>query len=199
MKFTKTRLIKPNGKESVPKKPKVNAGASTRKTPQHGPVIPSQPLPQSGEPQTRMFRPKRNKSGKKTAPSAPIDFMSDPVVGWLVVISGPGQGKASELGYGMNDIGRSLEGRVTLNFGDDEISRKRHAMLTYDPKGRKFYVQHGGGANLTYLNDKPLLEIKELTGGETIEIGKTVLKFIPLCGSDFEWQDKQKPEAPCKK
>ena len=199
MKFTKTRLIKPKGKETVPKKWKVDAGDSAPKTPRHGPVIPSQPLPQSGEPKTRMFRPKRNKSDKKTAPSAPIDFMSNLVVGWLVVISGPGQGKASELGYGMNDIGRSPEGRVALNFGDDEISRKRHAMLTYDPKGRKFYVQHGGGANLTYLNDAPLLETKELTGGETIELGKTILRFIPLCGPDFEWQDHKKPKAPKKK
>ncbi len=189
MKPTKTRLINRSGKKSAPSKPIVKAD---RKTPQPDPVIAGPPLPQSGEPKTRLFRPKRDKSDAKIAPAPPIDFTANPVVGWLVVISGPGQGKALELGYGMNDIGRSPEGRVPLDFGDDEISRERHAMLTYDPKGRKFYVQHGGGANLTYLNDTPLLETQVLTGGETIELGKTVLKFIALCGPDFNWQDQQK-------
>ncbi len=192
MKAKKTRLINRGGNQAVPSELKVNTDDSTRKIPQHGPMIADPPLPQSDEPKTRLFRPRRNKSHDQTAEAQPIDFMDNPVVGWLIVISGPGQGKSLELGHGMNDIGRSPEGRVALNFGDDEISRKRHAMLTYDPRGRKFYVQHGGGANLTYLNDTPLLETQKLTGGETIELGKTVLKFMPLCGPDFDWQDRDK-------
>ncbi len=188
MKSTKTRLIR-SGNKSAPSKP---IGNAELKAPQPDPAIQGQSLPQSDEPKTRLFVPKRNKSDAKIAPPPPVDFTANPVVGWLVVISGPGQGKALDIGYGMNDIGRSPEGRVSLDFGDEEISRKRHAMLTYDPKGHKFYVQHGGGANLTYLDDTPLLDTKVLTGGETIELGKTVLKFIALCGPDFNWQDQQK-------
>ncbi len=60
-------------------------------------------------------------------------------------------------------------------------------MLTYDPRGRKFYLQHGGGANLTYLGDVPVLQPAEIKGGETISLGNTKLRFVPLCGSDFDW------------
>ena len=32
--------------------------------------------------------------------------MDDPVVGWLVVVEGPGKGRAVQLGYGSNSLGR---------------------------------------------------------------------------------------------
>ena len=119
---------------------------------------------------------------------APVkDFAAEPVVGWLVVVEGPGKGQSVKLGYGMNSIGRGPEERVSLDFGDEEISRHGHAMLTYDSKGRKFYIQHGGGTNLTYLGEAPVLQPHEINGREIIGIGKTQLCFIPLCGPDFEW------------
>ena len=119
---------------------------------------------------------------------APLsDAMSDPLVGWLVVISGPGRGNALRLGHGMNSIGRAEAQRCRIDFGDVEISRKNHATVTYDPRGRKFYLMHGGGQNLTYLGDEPVLAPALLKGGEIISIGKTTLKFIPLCGPDFDW------------
>jgi hypothetical protein len=108
-------------------------------------------------------------------------------VGWLVVVDGPGKGKSVQLGYGMNSIGRGAEERVSLDFGDEEISRRGHAMLTYDTRGRRFYIQHGGGTNLTYVGDAPVLMPHELKGREMIGIGNTRLCFIPLCGPDFEW------------
>ena len=113
--------------------------------------------------------------------------MSDPLVGWLVVISGPGQGNFVRLGHGMNSIGRAEGQRCRLDFGDTEISRKMHATVTYDPRGRKFYLMHGGGQNLTYIGETPVLQPALLTGGEIISLGKTTLKFIPLCGPDFDW------------
>jgi hypothetical protein len=115
------------------------------------------------------------------------DAMSDPLVGWLVVVSGPGQGNFVRLGHGMNSIGRADTQRCRIDFGDVEISRKTHATVTYDPRGRKFYLMHGGGQNLTYLGDEPVLQPAILTGGELISIGKTTLKFIALCGPDFDW------------
>lgn len=139
--------------------------------------------------ETRIFRPKSKKATGKKPEEQVDDYIADPVVGWLVVISGPGKGSSHELGYGMNSIGRSADDRISINFGDDQISRFGHAQLTYDPKGRTFYIQHGGGTNLTYLGKDPVLQPAVLKGGETIGIGETVLKFVPLCGPKFEWQD----------
>ena len=115
--------------------------------------------------------------------------MDDPVVGWLVVVEGPGKGRSVQLGYGSNSIGRGATDRIKLDFGDDQISRNGHAVVTYDPRGRKFYVQHGGGTNLTYLDDQAVLTPAELPALSHISIGNTVLRFVPLCGSEFDWQD----------
>ena len=121
--------------------------------------------------------------------SAPKDHMHDPVVGWMAIVSGPGAGDYVRLGYGMNSIGRADDQRCKLNFGDEKISRQNHASITYDPRGRKFYLQHGGGQNLTYVGEIPVLQPTELKGGEFLIIGNTVLRFVPLCGADFDYQD----------
>ena len=121
--------------------------------------------------------------------------MDDPVVGWLVVVEGPGKGHAMQLGYGSNPLGRGATDRVKLDFGDDQISRNGHAVVTYDPRGRQFYVQHGGGTNLTYLGDQPVLAPVELPALSHIGIGNTILRFVPLCGAEFDWQDTEQSTA----
>ena len=144
---------------------------------------------------TKLYRPRRTSSvgtaaKEEVASSGGHDGTEDPVVGWLVVLAGPGQGQSMKHGYGMNTIGRSSDERVALDFGDEQITRKGHAMLTYDPRGRQFYIQHGGGTNLTYVGDAPVLQPVELKGREVIGIGDTQLVFIPFCGADFDWQDQ---------
>ena len=50
--------------------------------------------------QTRVFQA-RNEKVEGTV----RDSIADPIVGWLVVIAGPGKGKACSLGYGSNSLG----------------------------------------------------------------------------------------------
>lgn len=111
----------------------------------------------------------------------------DPVVGWVVIVAGPGRGCSRMLGQGMNQIGRDPDQEVALDFGDEGIYRKSHAQITYDPQGRKFYANHGGQRDLTYLGGEPLLQATELKGGEEITLGGTTLRFIPFCGENFQW------------
>src|SRR5688572_26193414 len=100
-------------------------------------------------PKTRIYRgPGETDTTKDVANEDP---MKDPVVGWLVVIFGPGRGASLNLGYGRNSIGRGDEERVSLHFGDEQISRIGHAILTYDPRSRKYFLQAGQGPNLTYI------------------------------------------------
>ncbi len=131
-------------------------------------------------------------SRKSTAAdSSQTDNPADnPVVGWLVVIEGPGRGQARAIGYGMNGIGRGPDQRVSLDFGDEQISRHNHAALTYDPRSRKFFLQHGGSANLTYLDGRVVLAPSPLESGSDIMIGRTKLRFVALCGLEFDWQDE---------
>ena len=117
------------------------------------------------------------------------DAMDDPPAGWLVIVDGPGKGSVLTIGYGMNSIGRDEEERISIAFGDDQISRRAHAAVTYDSRGRKFYVQQGGGTNLVYLEDEVVLTPKELPEFSELYIGKTTLRFVALCGESFAWEE----------
>ena len=90
-------------------------------------------------------------------------------------------------------VRRNVE--ISLNFGDDQISRDQHSTVTYDPRGKKFYVQQGSGTNLTYLNDQPVLTPTELSARNDITLGNTVVRFIPFCGEDFDWQSTENDES----
>lgn len=139
------------------------------------------------DPHTKIFRPGASGGDKSSGDLGKSKFSKEPVVGWLVITDGPGRGQSLEIGYGMNSIGRDDSERISVDFGDEQISRKSHALLTYDTRGRKFYIQHGGGVNLTYVGDIPVLQTHELKGRDVISIGDTKLTFVPFCGSDFEW------------
>ena len=117
---------------------------------------------------------------------------NDPTTAWLVVIDGPGKGFSLPVFIGINTIGRGPEQSICLDFGDqqdDKIARDAQAKLTYDVKGNCFYIQHGETANLTYLNDEPILEPKKLKAYDRITMGQTILMFIPFCGKKFTWDD----------
>ena len=149
------------------------------------------------EERTRLVggRPRREDEERRQERAVADRGMDDPVVGWLVIVEGPGKGRAVPLGYGSNSIGRGATDRIKLDFGDEQISRSGHAVVTYDPRGRQFYVQHGGGTNLTYLGDQPVLAPTGLPALSHISIGHTELRFVPLCGAEFDWQDTEGNEA----
>ena len=114
---------------------------------------------------------------------------ADPPVGWLTIVDGPGKGRVATLGIGVNSVGRDRTERVSLDYGDEMLSHKNHGAITYDPLGRKFYLQPGGGTNLTYVNNEPVLAPRELEPLTHVQMGTTVLRFVPLCGADFSWDD----------
>lgn len=126
----------------------------------------------------------------KTQYLRPGDMKADPVVGWLVVLKGPGRGSFRPVFSGMNSIGRDPGQRISIDFGDDTISREDHAFITYDDEQRVFYVQHGGKSNLVRLNKAPVLTPTQLNPSDVVRIGKTSLRFVPLCGPDFGWDDE---------
>lgn len=152
---------------------------------------PPEPAPHHAEPpppeyfqdeRTRLFKGASNEAVEKAT-----RLSDDPVVGWLVVVGGPGKGRSIEIGSGANSIGRSPGQQIRLDFGDDLISRERHAVLIFDPRTSRFFLERGDGRNLTYVGEEPVLTPVALSGGETIVIGKTQCRFVPLCGEHFSW------------
>lgn len=116
-------------------------------------------------------------------------FAENPPVAVLLIVAGPGKGRLLAVGYGMNSLGRDRGERICMDFGDERISRRGHALLTYDERGGRFFLQHGGGASLTYHGDAPVLEPVTLADGDRITLGDTQLLFRALVGDDFDWSE----------
>jgi hypothetical protein len=149
----------------------------------------STPMPQAGELKgVTAMRP----SAPKTQFIRSENIETEPVAGWVVVVKGPGRGGFRPVYVGMNSVGRDPSQRISLSFGDDSISREEHAYITYDEEQRRFYVQHGGKANLVRLGNSPVLVPTELKPNDLIRVGRTTLRFFSFCGPDFSWADEVK-------
>lgn len=188
----KTRLATPpGGVASPPGGVTVPVGGVVGVPQDIPPLVSPPPMPDKTTPAPGMMGAGYSSGGTKTRVVFGGDKAADfgevmPVVGWLVVIGGPGQGRDVRITPGMNTIGRE-SGGIVLNFGDESISREKHAMLAYDPDGNSFMIAHGDGKNLTKVNGRTLMSPQELGAYDRIRMGNTEMVFVPLCGQDFSW------------
>lgn len=115
---------------------------------------------------------------------------TDPVVGWLVIVGGPGIGNYRPVFEGNNTVGRSSTQRIPLDFGDDAISSEEQAYIRYDSSDRSFlFVPNLAKTNVVSLNDKRPTGAVELRQMDVIVIGRTQLVFVPFCGTEFDWSE----------
>lgn len=128
------------------------------------------------------------------APAASSPNVAFPV-GWLILTEGPGRGACFTLKAGVSQIGREPSETIALGFGDLSISRSNHASIAYDPDDHKFYMGHGGKANIVRLNGKPVLSTEELHSGDVIRIGETTLRLVTFCNEEFNWGDASRASA----
>jgi hypothetical protein len=117
-------------------------------------------------------------------------FHSDPVVGWLVIIGGPGLGAFRPIFEGNNAIGRGKEQRIALDFGDTTISSEEQAYIRYDSMDRSFlFVPNLSKTNIVAINDKKPTGAVKLELMDVITMGRTQLAFVPFCGEEFDWSE----------
>ncbi len=136
----------------------------------------------------------RNPDGQDTKTVAFYDLdTSEPVVGWLVALCGAYMGESFNLKLGRNNIGRWTKMDVALPQ-EASVSRDRHAILTFDPMGKKFYIQPGDGGALVYLNQELLLVPAILKDCDVIQLGECKLLFKSLCNEMFSWDAYLKGE-----
>lgn len=112
---------------------------------------------------------------------------TEPVVGWVVCVDGVHFGEDFKIKSGRNFIGRSGTMDISLS-GDKTISRERHAILTYDPKGNVFMIQPGDSSELCYLNGQLVLIPTQLKANDRISLGESELMFVPFCSESFMWE-----------
>lgn len=127
-------------------------------------------------------------SGRKGAPAVTeTKSVSAPTVGWLVIVEGPGKGADLAIRAGQNRIGRARSMDLVLDYGDASVSSENHALVVYDYQNNQFFIRHGEGKNLTYLNGQPVLDTKPLSAFDRIKLGNTECIFVPFCGDRFSW------------
>lgn len=117
----------------------------------------------------------------------------EPVTGWLVCTEGEHYGEDFRIKMGRNFIGRSKTMDIVL-ANDRSISREKHSIIVYEPKGNIFIIQPGDSKELSYLNDEVILTPKQLKPYDTIKLGATTLVFVPFCTEKFVWKEKDKEE-----
>lgn len=118
---------------------------------------------------------------------------AEPVVGWLVCLTSGHFGEDFRLKSGRNFIGRSADMDIVISK-DTAVSRDKHAIVVYEPKGRDFLVMPGESKELFYLNGEVVLTPLKLNPGDRLSVGETNLMFIPCCSEVFTWDDVTKEE-----
>jgi len=117
-------------------------------------------------------------------------FEQDPVVGWLVIVGGPGIGSYRPIFEGNNTLGRNSNQRIPLDFGDDSISSEEQAYIRYDSSARSFlFVPNLAKTNVVSINDKRPTGAVELNQMDVITVGRTQVVFVPFCGAEFDWAE----------
>ena len=118
------------------------------------------------------------------------DYLADPVVGWLVVVGGPGLGSFRPIFEGNNAVGRSKDQRIPIDFGDTTISSEEQAYIRYDSADRAFlFVPNLSKTNIVAINDKKPTGAVKLELMDVITMGRTQLAFVPFCGEEFDWSE----------
>ncbi|MDL2217620.1 FHA domain-containing protein [Christensenellaceae bacterium OttesenSCG-928-M15] len=133
-------------------------------------------------------------SGDKTVGFFKSKIGTEPVVGWVVCVAGEHFGEDFKLKSGRNFIGRSADMDVSI-AKDSTVSRDKHAVIVYEPRGNVFILQPGDSKELCYLNDDVVLTPKELKVHDRLLIGKTELMFVPCCTKEFNWDMVKAPNA----
>jgi hypothetical protein len=140
----------------------------------------SAPAVDSGRTQVVRGKPKVARGG----------FEHDPVVGWLVVVGGPGIGSFRPIYEGNNAVGRAASQRIPIDFGDNTISSEEQAYIRYDSIDRSFlFVPNLAKTNVVAVNNKKPTGAIKLELMDVITMGRTQLAFVPFCGEDFDWAE----------
>lgn len=118
------------------------------------------------------------------------EFSQDPVVGWLVVVGGPGLGAFRPIYEGNNAVGRGASQRIPMDFGDNTISSEEQAYIRYDSMDRSFlFVPNLAKPNVVAVNNKKPTGAIKLELMDVITMGRTQLAFVPFCGEEFDWSE----------
>lgn len=114
-------------------------------------------------------------------------FDIEPVVGWLVCVSGQIKGKSFKLKSGQNVIGAS--GIMDVYLPSKEKRKgEAQALLIFEPIKKEFILRVTGNEKCT-VNSENIESFVTLKNYDKIKIGEYQLIFKALCSDKFDWKN----------
>ena len=111
----------------------------------------------------------------------------DPVVGWLVALTGEEKGKDYRIHMENNYIGRDSKMDICIPV-DRAVSKENHASVAFDARTKKFYLTPCNARNIIHVNEEAVFSTTELKPYDIIELGVTKFVFVPFCEGDIDWE-----------
>lgn len=90
------------------------------------------------------------------------------------------------MGEGRNFLGVDAAGNPAVLDANSPLAVRR-GIVVYDPQDNNWCALPGSSNELCTLNGKSLIEKMPLTAGDTFAVGGAQLRFVPLCGTEFNW------------
>ena len=90
------------------------------------------------------------------------------------------------LGEGRNFLGVDAAGNPAVLDANSPLAVRR-GIVVYDPQDNNWCALPGSSNELCTLNGKSLIEKMPLTAGDIFAVGGAQLRFVPLCGPEFNW------------
>lgn len=112
-------------------------------------------------------------------------MQAEPVVGWLVCVSGRDSGRDFRIKAGRNSIGRANTNDVILK-NDLTVAREKHAEIIYDHVSNKTFLVSANSTEVM-VDGRVVTAPAELCNRANIRIGETDLVFAAFCCGDFSW------------
>lgn len=124
-------------------------------------------------------------SAEKKEASGHDDEVRDYLTGWLVCVKGRDVGRDYRIFKGQNFVGRDYDMDIRIE-NDNTVSRRNHCSIVYEERESRFYVVPM--ENMVYMAGTLLNHAAEIKSGQEIQIGDTVLVFIPFCEGERRWK-----------
>lgn len=111
----------------------------------------------------------------------PPEFSADQTLyGWLVIVEGLGRGQSFPLRKDVSCVGRGADQDVSLNYGDEYISRSAHVTIRVDRALDLVAVCFEDKPNAVLLDGRVLSGTQRLKHKSQLTIGRTVLRFFQI-------------------
>lgn len=115
------------------------------------------------------------------------EMKDEPVVGWIVILSGADKGRSFTLHMGVNVIGSLSDSDVTIK--NDMNMLGKHAVVAYEPYAREFVLSKAEQNAVLITNGQEITDNSILQDRQTFFAAGTEMMLVSFCNKDFDWNN----------